>query len=628
MARSHANQLWAGNAAVTIFLEIAFLLLITLVAAAFGGRVLRILRLEAVSFPLTLVMSVALGYGLFSYLTLFVGLLGGGKQAIRIAVIVVGALCGAEIPVLYRRIVLELRSSSLPAGWLNGVLASMLALCIVANLVGTLAPISSIDALDYHADAPKVWLQGHRIVPIQDNWLTFQPLNVEMLYMLGMAVDNDVLGMLFHWSFSVLLALAIAGVSKEWFAEANGLVAAGIFYVSGLVAWEATSGYVELGTALYTLLAVYALLRWRDEAAMRWLALGGVFAGLAAATKFTGAVVPAILLMLVVFAPSRAQDARRVTGNALKRAMIFCVPVALLLLPWYLRSYLATGDPVFPFLSLGSHPGLKSDLAAVAARYGYGKRPIDLVLLPFRLTLAGSRFDLGQLLGPLYLVFVPFSLMAIRRSPKLRVIWIFCVAFVLVWFYSTQQVRFLAPVLPLAAIACAVALGEMEKRASVFRTAARTALVLGLLYGCAITLYYNAQFVPVVAGREYRDAFLSRKTQFYPQIQWMNRNLPATARVLVMPRGAYYLDHDHHLPSNAGTEEFDLESPGARAFLRRNGITHIFCTEDPGDTSCSYVQRLGMPARVLLKETAPLIASRTLGTSAGEVHAEVLEIHP
>ena len=162
------------------------------------------------------------------------------------------------------------------------------------------------------------------------------------------------------------------------------------------------------------------------RATLAWGALAALHFGGAAATKHLGVIMTILALALYVLpwcaathASCPRQDARCSIGAA----------AALVPLPWYARSWMASGNPVFPdlFSVFGALPPERWDavtergLAGFKARFGYGRSFADLFRLPWDVTVHAARF--GGSLGPLFLMLIPgafFLRRAARRAAARR----------------------------------------------------------------------------------------------------------------------------------------------------------------------------------------------------------------
>jgi hypothetical protein len=137
--------------------------------------------------------------------------------------------------------------------------------------------------------------------------------------------------------------------------------------------------------------------------------------------------------------------------------------VAVLTLPWLAKSLLLTGNPVYPLLyDVFGGPEWSEALGRAHRAWqraiGMGRSPIDFLLLPPRVLFQGgegyTRFD-GRL-HPLAGILLPVALLAAPRSALVRRALAVTAVWFVLWAATSQQMRFLIPVLPLLAVATAV----------------------------------------------------------------------------------------------------------------------------------------------------------------------------
>jgi hypothetical protein len=407
-----------------------------------------------------------------------------------------------------------------PSTWARWeqALGLLLAVYLVLNVVSTLAPISSADALVYHAAAPAIFQQHHRLIELPWANQSYQPLSVEMLVLDGFLLWNSIQGALAPMLLGLAATAVVAGAAFRLRGRGTALLAAAIFGAQPFMLWVNSSTFVEPGLALMTGLAAWNLWRLRETGLVRFALLAGVFAGGDAAMKYDGLAVGAALGTAGVILAR--QYVRPATVTA------FAAPAALIALPWYLKNAIVTGNPIYPLIFGGANPEADAALRYSLRRYGRGHSLVDAVLVPFRFLTSGSSFDRGDFMSPLFIAFAPLALM--KRSSRGTVLVLFglSLAYTVVWFVNSQQARFLVPLLPVFAIVAAIgalALAESGRAARVVTTL----FVAGALAsGLAISLVYTSQFVSYVLGRQSEAAFLEQKTSSYDGIAWLNSHVP------------------------------------------------------------------------------------------------------
>ena len=119
----------------------------------------------------------------------------------------------------------------------------------------------------------------------------------------------------------------------------------------------------------------------------------------------------------------------------------------------------------------------------------------------------------------------------------------------LFWLFSSQQLRYLLPILPVLAIAIVLALDAIAKSVKGFEEVARASLSVAAVAGIFVGIAWFLQKAPlrVVLGGESRDQYLERNLDYYPYYQTLNTDTPADAKVWLinMRRDSYNLDRPY-----------------------------------------------------------------------------------
>ncbi len=463
---------------------------------------------------------------------------------------------------------------------------------VLAALAAILAPLSMLalsppvswDASVYHLTLPRLFLAhgGFREVPF--NVYSYWPLNAQLLYSLALAVDDYVLAKLLHFALGVATLYALFAGCRAFHRPASGALAALLFLANGVVVFELRVAYVDLAHALFLLAGVLFMIE-ALERDPRTLWLAGISCGLAAGVKLTGIVGAAVVGALYL---PRLADREPTPRIFLTR---FAIPVLGLWAPWIVRTTVLTGNPAYPFLHhwFGGPDWsreLSDRLQAWQSSIGMGRDPIDYLLLPFRVILAGGQgykhFD-GEL-AAFWIVLVPLALWAARRSTLVRRCLVAAGLYFVFWSLSSQQTRFLIPMLPLLAIAGAVALVELVDRLPAKRWRRAT---LGIAFVTAGAFLVAGQGQVLAAGFRTFRVYLSapgdlKSTAVHPVYTFVNTRLPPDARLLFLNTNQRFFCHREVIADSffEASQIADWLSPaadsaGLRALLTSRGVTHI-----------------------------------------------------
>jgi hypothetical protein len=239
-----------------------------------------------------------------------------------------------------------------------------------------------------------------------------------------------------------------------------------------------------------------------------------------------------------------------------------------------------------------------------------GRNLLDYLLLPWNLSLRAKmdspEFD--GILGPIFLLTLPF-LAALRRwDTPLRMILTYALLTFLFWASAAQQIRYLIPLFPLLALVVGEILTRFRSRKWVF------GLLLCIVAGSlAFNIYHIARgFIKinplrVAVGLESRDHFLSRTLPPYTMYRFVNQTLSPDARIFLVYMKNYTFLCDRDCYADALFEAHTLRkilqeevSPDrVRNRLKAAGFTHLLCDE---------LYLLGEPSPLSADEKQLLIA--------------------
>ncbi|MDW8322024.1 MAG: hypothetical protein RMM08_11755, partial [Armatimonadota bacterium] len=508
------------------------LLAVALLAWA-GAMWCRLWRLPFVNAGERFAFGLALSTGVLSYLTLLAGLLGrlerGMLWLLFAGILVAGGQAWRRTRALHvhtstsflsRRLVLPL-----------GLLAA-LALPMVASPPAA----TDWDGLSYHLAAPAIWLREGRIGYIPFMHHSNFPFVIEMQYLWAMGVGMGAGGAkVFHWA---TLLLVVAGtLAFACRAGFNGFWAAISLISVPVVLWESTVAYADLATTAYTLLCLLAA--WsasgeKDVSARRgWLAMAGLMGGLALGTKMT-ALGSMGLLAVLLFWESVRQRQIRLTE------IVLCMGVAVAVgAPWYIKTYLYTGNPVYPFFyELFGGRNWTAENARIYREaqlaFGLGREPHQLLLAPFNLTFYWNRFfDPLPFVGSVGFVYLAglIPLFFVRCLPDSARWWVvFSLVSLVLWFVLMQQVRYLMTIFPLASLWCGWLAVQQERRWTA--RAMQVAMVLQMLW-CAIGIS-PLWSKSLTVWRDGASVYLQDTLPgLWQACEWIKRHTPRDAGVVL-----------------------------------------------------------------------------------------------
>ncbi len=288
------------------------------------------------------------------------------------------------------------------------VLATVVA--VWAGIANYLYPIHDWDGMVYHMVAVAAWTQAHKIyvTPYNLQSNTF-PENTEALFTwLAVFPRGDVFVRLAQLVFVTAGALAVTGLARVVGLRRTTAIACGcLFVLTPVVVAQLTTTYVDVAFACWLLVFLYFLDCTKNHFTWGSVVLTGLAAGLTIGTKSTGladvpiclAVVGSIAVFerrasfeplataartklerakargsrlapyLLTLVPARDtvgqaskpsnpvrprpsqdwQQLRQLAVRSIQVGLVIAVPTVALGAYWYLRTWVAFGNPLYPF---------------------------------------------------------------------------------------------------------------------------------------------------------------------------------------------------------------------------------------------------------------------------------------
>lgn len=467
-------------------------------------------------------------------------------------------------------------------GPLEFAAAAALLLAVLLNLAGALSPEIFYDSLVYHLAVPNYYVIKHGFAPMLHNFYSDMPFTHGMIYAAALLLKGEALAKFVNYAAGLLAAGAVIAMGARWLSLRAGLWAALFSYTVAHAMFASWAAGTEALLTLFSVLSLYAMLR-REEG-RRWLLLSAVFAGLAMGVKYTGLFTAAGVMAVY------AWGERRGPAEALKGLALFALVSAAFVLPWLVKNWLYTGNPVFPFLGglFGtgplSDPQKLKDFASHASQLGPFKLG-ERLLIPWKASmgLVGN----SEYFGPLFILLLPGAFLLGAPGAPAGALWIFFLAAFGGWSVTSSMVRFLMPAYPAAGLLMAAYLfSPGHKALKMLLKAAALAVCLTGVYWSAVVFYQQERWKPLT-GAAAKDDYLSRTQPMYPYsayaaIKFVNEKLGPEAKVLFLgDERSFYMKKDFLVSSvydRCAAVEYAAAAKDGNdlyARLKADGFTHI-----------------------------------------------------
>jgi len=428
------------------------------------------------------------------------------------------------------------------------------------------SPVVSTDSLQYHLLIPKIFLKMGKIGYIPSLSESNYPCMAEYIYLLVLPLAGDIVCKSIHSWTGIFLLLAMGRLIARVSPGSSRLFGPILFFSMPVVVIIFGWAWNDLFFVFFLVLSLSYLLDYQEEIynkkllrgvqggsileksppgrrrqKIRSLLMAGIMCGLALWLKYTFVLVFFALLPLLLIAIARWQW-------KWQDLLWFFIPIGVISSLVFVKNWVFTGNPFYPFLHSIFPSPYWNDAAASYFTNALRRWEIPdwnwttYFSFPFRLTLKPLLIDVHTGILPLTLAPMFFF-----RSPNRGVSFLktFVASYVVVWLLIQTETRSLLTMF--AVFLCVVSIGLEQKIWSrkTFRRPLVFFLCLAFLTNLGITIvtnYHLTNPLRYFLGLESRESFLLREAESQEVYDWLNKN-PAVGKVLLVGLpGPYYLE--------------------------------------------------------------------------------------
>jgi hypothetical protein len=496
----------------------------------------------------------------------------------------------------------------------------LLLLVFTSLLVLSWVPPISRDALIHHLAIPKLYLLQGGIFEIPDLIFSYYPMNLDLLYMIPLALDHDIIPKYIHMAFGLATALLLHRYLINRLPAIYAYLGTLFFLSIPIIVKLSITVYVDLGLTFFTTASILLLFQWIEKNCQtRYLIWSGICCGLAIGTKYNGLLILFLLAFFIPILYSRARHEKdKFSVAAFRASMLFCFCALLVASPWLIRNAVWTGNPIYPLYNGLFNPSEVSNTIAAttdntirgvfATRHVlYGESLWQLLLLPVRIFFEGMDNDPRYFDGRLNPFLLLLPMLAFLRGPKLSqqlriektTLLVFCFFYFLFAFNTgVLRIRYLVPMVPFLVILAMFGLHNIETYTKNFlcnRYIQVTVWLLPIFLMLSLNgMYIFQQFQYVaplsyISGHLSRDEYLIKYLPEYKVMQYVNKGLPKSSKILCLFMGwrGYYLEREHIFDSPDNSKwligwlnEIDVNANIILQRLNKNGISHLLIRRD------------------------------------------------
>lgn len=464
---------------------------------------------------------------LYSYLIFVLGILGLLYKNIIITVSLLYILSILFINYKYWKVNISLKKIKLSK--LSKVFLSIIFIQGTVNLIGVLGPELSFDALWYHLTIPKVFLENNRIFHIPGNLLYYSdlPKNIDLIYLAFLSFSNEILPKLTHFLFGLLSLYALYKLSRKFLNQELSFLTCLLFYSNLIVGWQSITAYIDLGLTFFEITTLYLFYEWLEKKEMKYLIYSSVVLGLSLSSKISAVNSLVVFILLTIFVILH----RKVTLFKYVKSLFFFVFIPILVaLPWFIFSFINTGNPIYPLFDNKLNLIFDINPINVLNLFLFAPDPIS----------------------PIYLIVFPLTLIIINKFDyKTKLLILYCISSVVIWLFtsSTGGSRFILPFLPAYSLLVLITINNIKyKNIKLYLI---TLIIIVAFSSIVYRFIANYKFLPVVFGLETKQEFLSNNLNFsfgdfYDTDGYFKKNIKSSDIVLLYGfHNLYYVDFNY-----------------------------------------------------------------------------------
>jgi hypothetical protein len=468
--------------------------------------------------------------------------------------------------------------------------------CITTPLMGLTAvetlhvalPCTAFDTWNYRFAIPEVWLKNGVVADTGATVYDGFHHTMTLLFGAALAIAGEhAATALVLLPFGLIPVACVAVARAARWEPVTGVYAAAILFAIHEVPRQPPMAYDDIVVLLLALAAALPLLRLIRTKEIPWgiavtagLLLGGSIAVKLNGLVASGALVAAFLATFVI----RNGDAKRAVCNT----AIVTASLTAIALPWFIWSYVATGNPFYPaFNTVFGATGHGIGWGDEATQRGFQRNLFTFLTYPWHLSFDYSllRGSWGYGIGPAIIAFAPVALFYRRGKHVTFVIAFLGIYLSIFYFVAPHMVRYLMPGLGFLALLAALGAVNFQR---IYGSVAAVRVGIPLLIIGPLMLSLGLETVRLRDGNNL--AFLSGRmdsadylrqhsdTRHFAAVERINEELPIDAKLLLTGLTGYHLK-----PEWVSSSRFYSDLPLSitdhpdrlLAELRNSGFTHI-----------------------------------------------------
>jgi len=364
----------------------------------------------------------------------------------------------------------------------------------LSHFIGVLVPETGFDAVWYHLPITQVFLNRGWDGFIPELYQSAMPHLGSLIFVLPYVVFGVVGIKLFTYILVWLMIVLMYRIAKPLIGIRYALFGCLIFFTFHTVGWQASSAYVDSVRTVFELATIRLIMEKKRVSPV----FAGIFLGLALSTKLLAfLMLPAFFLFAMIRKHSRF-------------ARVMCITAILVVSPWFVRSYLWTGNPIYPLFQ--SSLGVDQ-----VAHLGYGTvlswLTHQVVMIPFLPVIMSIQW--GDWTSPIFILGA-FSAIYVKKEvwKKHLGLLAFVLIFMIFWLlFPPLSVRYALTGFSIAIMMCLLAFKNLPQKFYTLRQIFIVICWLGISFNLVYRFGANTKQLELLTGKISHQTYLDQRSQ-------------------------------------------------------------------------------------------------------------------
>jgi len=388
---------------------------------------------------------------------------------------------------------------------------------IIPILTALIPPFKYFDELYYQLTIPNQWILNKGIYLFRYEWTTFFPAFGTLLYMPIIKFAGITSPQLLTVFSLLLISTILFSVikendpGKEYLTVLIFTLTPFIYILSSF----AYNGYIEM---LFLFGGAVELFNYTKTKENDKLLLAALFIGAGGSTKYQGILLAAFIYFLAIIL---IKDRKKI---------FFSGVLALIIIsPWYIRNFIATGNPIWPFLNkfFGVEQTIKTDILASSLTLTKTNRLFFILSKGFLWNFIKPYRGIQSIAGPLYIALIPWTLYEIKEKKILISLLIIIISTPIIYITDGNP-RYFFILFTLGAYLSVLGYYIWRKKFKIVKIIIIIVILLQILISSKNIFYFFSYITS-----DSKSSFLSKQENSY-ELSEFTKLIPENERVLTV----------------------------------------------------------------------------------------------